>query len=199
MDKDMTEQTNTSKSFSMRKEMTDIIVAEVGETIAAMEKGNVYQSIAKLPLHLFEDNFLSFFKGEIKDKEEAEKLRDLWFNVSGHGGRSVDIFDQGTGETLFRIPSLVNGNLIDSTKSEAFSYALRQYKYHAERSHSTAIMYLIKNKDKITENVIVDNPEKVRATEWASFVNYYKLGKSDSVSAKPQNENDIDDFFDFGI
>lgn len=144
-----------------------------------IEKGGGFRYSRQLPINLFEEHFLRFFKGEVTNQEEKDYCYSRWIQVAGHAGTPVDIMST-KGELLFTIPALHDGNLLDPNKAEAIEFALRQAQHHAARSPVASVAYLIKNGKKIAENIQVDNIEEKKRVQWEGFWNYYGIGRSSS-------------------
>lgn len=170
---------------------------EIQSLYADIDKAGGVRESRVLPIELFEEHFLKYFTGKVTDKKEEEFCLTQWASVAGHMGRPVDIIDNKE-NVLFIIPALRDGDLLDPSKAEAVSFALRQYTYHTQRSPKAAIMYLIQNREKIASNIQVDDIVQKKVQRWESFVNYYNLGKSGSeVSSGLQNGGNIEDDFEF--
>lgn len=182
-----------------KNEALNLVLTEMRDILDDMEQESKFKFVQRLPLHLFEHHFLAYFKGEVTDPQEKNRLRNLWIDVAGHAGRPVEIFNIETNEVLFTIPAMADGTLIDLSKSEAISFAMRQYQYHSARSPQSGMNYLIKNTDKIAENIMVDDLAAKKAEGWKSFAIYYGLIKSSSDKTTEDNgQNQDDDFFTFG-
>lgn len=182
----------------LNEEVKKNAAEEINSLYEDIEKGGSLRYARRLPLNLFEEHFLPYFSGKVKDEKEISVTLSRWIDVAGHAGTPVDIIDD-KGDVLFVIPALRDGTLLDPKKAEALNYALRQYNGHAARSPRAAIGYLLSNKDKIAANLMVDDVNAQRAKRWESFANYYKLGQSVSKD-KANNGNDrpaIEDEFEF--
>lgn len=192
-----------SDTNSATKEHSELIKNELAsaanDIYADIEKGGGFSFTQRLPLNLFEEHFLRYFKGEVESQEEKDFCFSKWSKVAGHLGTPVDIFNSED-KIVFTIPALHDGNLLDPSKAEAIEFALRQSQHHAARSPTAAVAYLIKNGKKIADNIKVDNIEQRKHDLWVGFWEYYGIiGKKEGSSSGPAVQNDVspEDDFEF--
>ena len=63
-----------------KNEALNLVLTEMRDILDDMEQESKFKFVQRLPLHLFEHHFLAYFKGEVTDPQEKNRLRNLWID-----------------------------------------------------------------------------------------------------------------------
>lgn len=92
--------------------------------------------LGRVPESIFKKHFLALFSGEAKG-EASESLYAYWIQVArGPLGR-VDVFDDRTGDVLFRVPPMLDSSVIDPSKKingPSYSQVIAISKMYSEQT-----------------------------------------------------------------
>src|SRR3990167_8751263 len=68
----------------------------------------------KLPEHLFVQNFLPYFCGEL-DINTNKDVLPYWYSIAGSASKEVEIIDS-SGKPIYRVPALADNSVIEPKK-----------------------------------------------------------------------------------
>ena len=73
--------------------------------------------LSRLPEHIFKNDFLPFFCGEITIEQKPDVLV-RWCSVAGSAQAEVEIIDDNTHETLFKVPAFNDTTIINPKRPD---------------------------------------------------------------------------------
>lgn len=155
---------------------------------------------SKIPESLFCQQFLPFFRGDVKPVKE-DNLINTWIGIAGTGMSEVDVVDDKTGEKLYTVPALYDTNILNlSSRSAEDSIYKSVTVYNAESNNIPAIATsnLIKALGKRSEKLLTGKPTGRTEQRWNEIFDRYDTNpkkKSQALqrnSVQPPNDDDVE-------
>lgn len=153
--------------------------------------------INRIPESVFINSFLPLFIGAVETPPENWML--TWVGIAGNPMSEVIVYQDSSGEELYRVPAIFHTTNIFMHKTEGdIGDIFGRYNQISQNVPTTGLRFLIEALNSKSEQLLeaFDNKDTVR--RWHEILKRYNLITEKQTLTENQAQNDnIENYFDF--
>lgn len=182
------------------KQIQNIALKEMNQEIdqAYNDLFKTDKSNYQLPEHVFVNNFLPYFSGQVKEDKNLP-VTTTWIAIAGTPMNPVDIVDE-TGEVLYTVPPLMSSNFLrtnENLRGKSFNEIFTRARNQANRLPVLGDRVLAEEASQKLNKMDV-KPSIEEYSNWNNIYERYGIKTASKLTNKNNNKQNQDDELEFG-
>lgn len=183
-------------NMSLETMVRDQIMTSASDKINMIyNRLNEPSTLAKLPLHVFDQYFAPYFFGQ-KPLSPDSDIFSTWVGIAGSPMAPVEIIDNN--KVVFVVPPLYDTEAINLMKNNNMTMVMSEYSQHSNSLPAVAMKFventLLPQADKVTKDT------KPNIEQWAAVAEHYKPAEVKAEAAdKGTLQNNSDDDLSYDV
>lgn len=183
-------------NMSLETMVRDQIMTSASDKINMIyNRLNEPSTLAKLPLHVFDQYFAPYFFGQ-KPLSPDSDIFSTWVGIAGSPMAPVEIIDNN--KVVFVVPPLYDTEAINLMKNNNMTMVMSEYSQHSNSLPAVAMKFventLLPQADKVTKDT------KPNIEQWAAVAEHYKPAEVKAKAAdKGTLQNNSDDDLSYDV